>query len=104
MKWRADARRLTSPAGDLLIDLKEDDLWARVVQTGFINHQLLRHCAEAGVTFTRSRPYRNGLKDKQPKVKEVRNPLDHPFRRTFSWKEASRTSSVRQPGISSRTS
>ena len=33
MKWRADARRLTSPAGNLLTDLKEDDLLrARVIQ------------------------------------------------------------------------
>ena len=36
--------------------------------------------------------------------KEVRNPPDHPFRETFSWREASRTFSMRQPMGASRTS
>lgn len=40
----------------------------------------------------------------KPDRKEVRPSPDHPFRRTFSWQEASRTSSVRQPVGSSRTS
>lgn len=40
----------------------------------------------------------------KPPRKEVRNPLDHPFRETFSWRQVSRTSSMRQPEMASRTS
>jgi hypothetical protein len=40
----------------------------------------------------------------KPERKEVRPPPDHPFRRTFSWPEVSRTSSMRQPVGASRTS
>lgn len=40
----------------------------------------------------------------KPERKEVRPPPDHPFRRTFSWPEVSRTFPVRQPVDASRTS
>lgn len=40
----------------------------------------------------------------KPDRKEVHPPPDHPFRRTFSWPEVSRTSWMRQPVDSSRTS
>jgi hypothetical protein len=36
--------------------------------------------------------------------KEVRSSPDHPFRKTVSWRQASRTSLVRQPKVASRTS
>ncbi len=41
---------------------------------------------------------------KPERGKEVRRPPDHPFRETFSWRQRSRTSLVRQPEIASRTS
>jgi hypothetical protein len=43
-------------------------------------------------------------KTKPERAKEVRNPPGHPFRQTFSWREVSRTSLVRQPRVASRTS
>lgn len=36
--------------------------------------------------------------------REVGYPPGHPFKRTFSWKEVSRTSLLRQPVAASRTS
>jgi len=36
-------------------------------------------------------------KTQPEKRKEVTAPADHPFRETFSWKQCSRTSLVRQP-------
>lgn len=36
---------------------------------------------------------------KTERRKEVSNPPDHPFKETFSWRERSRTSSVRQPVV-----
>jgi len=41
---------------------------------------------------------------KPTRRKEVKPPPDHPFRARYSWKERSRTSSVRQPVDASRTS
>ena len=41
---------------------------------------------------------------KTDRGKEVSNPPDHPFKETFSWRERSRTSLVRQPVDAQRTS
>ena len=41
---------------------------------------------------------------KPERGREVTPPPDHPFRETFSWRQRSRTSLVRQPEIASRTS
>jgi hypothetical protein len=41
---------------------------------------------------------------KTERGKEVSNPPDHPFKETFSWRERSRTSLVRQPMDAQRTS
>ena len=41
---------------------------------------------------------------KTERGKEVSNPPDHPFKETFSWRERSRTSLVRQPVDAQRTS
>jgi len=41
---------------------------------------------------------------KPERGREVSQPPDHPFRETFSWRQRSRTSSVRQPEMASRTS
>jgi hypothetical protein len=43
-------------------------------------------------------------RSKTERGKEVSNPPDHPFKETFSWRERSRTSLVRQPVEASRTS
>ncbi len=43
-------------------------------------------------------------KTKPERGREVTPPPDHPFRETFSWRQRSRTSLVRQPEIASRTS
>ena len=40
----------------------------------------------------------------KPARKEVHPSPDHPFRSTFSWRQVSRTSSMRQPVDASRTS
>jgi hypothetical protein len=41
---------------------------------------------------------------KAERREEVKSPPDHPFRKTVSWRQASRTSLVRQPEMASRTS
>lgn len=41
---------------------------------------------------------------KPDRGREVTNPPDHPFGKTFSWRQRSRTSLVRQPEMASRTS
>ncbi|MGH2766655.1 MAG: DDE-type integrase/transposase/recombinase [Actinomycetota bacterium] len=43
-------------------------------------------------------------KIKPERRKEVSNPPDHPFRASYGWREISRTSLVRQPETTSRTS
>lgn len=43
-------------------------------------------------------------KTKRPSGKEVSAPPDHPWQGSFSWRERSRTSLVRQPETASRTS
>jgi hypothetical protein len=45
-----------------------------------------------------------GINRSKPPRKEVGPAPDHPFRRTFSWPEASRTFLMRQPVDASRTS
>lgn len=44
------------------------------------------------------------VKNKPDRGGEVTPPPDHPFRETFSWRQRSRTSLVRQPGMATRTS
>ena len=60
--------------------------------------ELKRHigrCQDRLLNIARTKPERR---------KEVGYPPGHPFKRSYSWKEISRTSLVSQPEISSRTS
>ncbi len=52
-------------------------------------------CQDRLLELARTKPERG---------REVTPPPDHPFRETFSWRQRSRTSLVRQPEIASRTS
>lgn len=55
----------------------------------------ITECQDRLLELARGKPERG---------REVKSPPDHPFRRTFSWREVSRTSLMRQPVNASRTS